>query len=186
VAGSGTIVTGMSGRYASALFALALDAKSVDAVEKDLDGFAKMLETSADLRRLVSSPVFTADEQSRSLTALLDKAKFSDLTVNFLGLVAKNRRLFAVSDMISAYRALAAEHRDEVTAQVTSAADVSAAQIKSLKTALKSAVGKDVQIDHKVDESLLGGLVVQIGSRMIDSTLRTKLNNLKLAMKEVG
>lgn len=186
MAGSKTNVSGMAGRYASALFALALDAKSVDKVAKELDDFAAMLVSSEDLRRLVESPAFSADQQSRSINALAKKAKFSTLTTNFLGLVTGNRRLNAVSDMISAYRALAAEHRGEVTADVSSASKLSAAQLKSLQTALKSVVGKDVQINPKVDETLLGGLIVQIGSRMIDSSLRTKLNNLKLAMKEVG
>ena len=186
MAGSETIVSGVAGRYASALFALALDAKAVDKVLKDLDGFSSMLDSSSDLQRLVTSPVFSAEEQSGAIAALVKKAKFSDLTANFLGLVAKNRRLFAVSEMMTAYRALAAEHRGEITAKVTSASVLGAAQLKALKTSLKSVVGKNVLVNQKVDESLLGGLIVQIGSRMIDSSLRTKLNNLKLAMKEVG
>ncbi len=186
MAASQTLGSGMAGRYASALFALALDAKSVDKIQKDLDGFSQMLNSSTDLQRLVASPAFSADEQSGAIAALVKKAKFGDLTSNFFALVTSNRRLFAIADMISAYRALAAEHRGEITADVTSASALGVTQLKSLKTALKSVVGKDVQVNQKVDESLLGGLVVQIGSRMIDSSLRTKLNNLKLAMKEVG
>ncbi|MBZ0218633.1 MAG: F0F1 ATP synthase subunit delta [Fimbriimonadaceae bacterium] len=186
MAGSQTIVSGMAGRYASALFTLALDAKSVDKVAQELGEFSEMLTASTDLRRLVESPAFSADEQSRSIDALAKKAKFSALTTNFLGLVTRNRRLPAIKDMISAYRMLAAEHRGEVTADVSSASKLSAAQLKSLETALKSVIGKNVLVNQKVDESLLGGLIVQVGSRMIDSSLRTKLNNLKLAMKEVG
>jgi F-type H+-transporting ATPase subunit delta len=176
----------MAGRYAVALFELALEAKKLKQVERDLETFAALLDSSDDLTRLVRSPVFSTQEQQRALAAVLDKAGIKGVTANFLGLVVSNRRLFAVRDMIRAFRALLAQHRGEVTADVMSATKLSAAQTKSLKAALKSAVGQDVQIDAKVDEDLLGGLVVKIGSRMIDTSLRTKLNNLKFAMKEVG
>jgi F-type H+-transporting ATPase subunit delta len=176
----------MAGRYATALFEAALDAKKLKGVEADLKTFAGLLEGSADLERLVRSPVFTADEQQRAIAEISRKAKISGLTANFLGLIAKNRRLFAVADMIRAFKALAAAHRGEVSADVTSASKLSAAQTKALRTSLKSALGQDVQLTAHVDESLLGGLVVKVGSRMIDSSLRTKLDNLQFALKEVG
>ena len=176
----------MAGRYAIALFELARDAKKLKGVEADLHKFGTMLGASDDLDRLVRSPVFTAEEQERALAAILKKAGIKGLTANFLNLVARNRRLFATADMISAFDALLAQHRGEVTAEVTSAGKLSAAQTKALKTALKSAIGQDIKVDTQVDESLLGGLVVKVGSRMIDTSLRTKLNNLKFAMKEVG
>ncbi len=176
----------MPGRYATALFELAQDAGELEAVEKDLAGFETMLNESEDLQRLVRSPVFTAAEQVRAISAILAKTDFSTLTTNFVSLVAKNRRLFAVRDMVRAFRALLAAHRGEVTADVTSATSLSDAQVSALKESLKAAVGKDVQLNTHVDESLLGGLVVKVGSRMVDSSLKTKLQSLKIAMKEVG
>lgn len=176
----------MAGRYATALFELALEAKTLKQVEADLAGFVAMLDASEDLTRLVRSPVFSAEEQQRALAAVLKKAGIGGLTASFLGLVARNRRLFAVRDMAGAFRALLARHRGEVTAEVASAAKLSPAQVKALKAALKAAVGQDIQMSTEVDPALLGGLVVRLGSRMIDTSLRTRLNNLKFAMKEVG
>lgn len=186
MSGEEPIITGMAGRYAVALFELALEAKKLKEVEKDLKEFAAMLDGSDDLTRLVRSPVISAEQQRTALAAVLSKAKITGLTANFLNLVAKNRRLFAARDMIRAFGVLCSRHRGEVTAQVVSASKLSAAQAKALKASLKSAAGKDVQIDASVDESLLGGLIVKLGSRMIDTSLRTRLNNLKFAMKEVG
>ena len=181
-----TIVSGMAGRYANALFELALEAKAIDRVTAELDGFAAMLEESEDLRRLVRSPVFSRDEQARAMSAILDRAGIKGLTANFLGLVVKNRRLFAVLDMIDAYKAIAAAHRGETTAQVVSALPLDDKQMQALKAAIKEAMETDVVVSAKVDESLLGGLVVKVGSRQIDTSLRTKLNNLRIALKEVG
>ncbi len=186
MAGNQSEISGISGRYASALFALALEGKAVDRVLKDLEGFGAMLEGSADLQRLVSSPIFSAEQQVDAIAVLLKKAKISGLTANFLGLVARNRRLFAVAGMIKAFQGLVADHRGEVTAEVTTAAKLTAAQLKSLQSTLNSAIGKKVQIAQAVDASVLGGMVVKVGSRMIDTSLRTKLNTLKIAMKEVG
>lgn len=186
VSGEEPIITGMAGRYASALFELALEARKLKEVEKDLREFAAMLDASGDLTRLVRSPVISAAQQANALEAILKKAGIKGLTASFLNLVARNRRLFAVRDMIRAFEALCARHRGEITAQVASASKLSAAQTRALRTALKSAVGKDVRIDARVEEALLGGLVVKVGSRMIDTSLRTKLDNLKFAMKEVG
>lgn len=175
----------MAGRYATALFELAQDSKKLKQVEADLKQFAAMLDGSEDLTRLVRSPVFSAEDQQRALQAVLKKAGIKGVTANFLGLVARNRRLFAVRDMIRAFMALLAQHRGQVTAEVISAAKLTAAQTKALKSALKSAIGQDIQVDTAVNPDLLGGLVVKVGSRMIDTSLRTQLNNLKIAMKEV-
>jgi F-type H+-transporting ATPase subunit delta len=176
----------MAGRYANALYELAAEEKAIDQVVEDLNDLAALLEESADLRRLVDSPVFSTEEQTRALEAILKKAKVNDLTSRFLGLVARNRRLFAVRQMISGYKAIVAAARGELTAVVTSASPLTAAQTKSLTAAIKAAMNSDVQIDARVDESLLGGLIVKVGSRQIDTSLRTKLNNLKIALKEVG
>lgn len=176
----------MAGRYANALFELAREAGAIDRVMKDLDGFAQMLAQNADLRRLVASPVFGAEDQGRAIAAILERAGIGGLTASFFGLVAKNRRLFAIGDMIAAYRRIVAASRGESTAEVTSAVPLDAGQIRALKAAIRERLGTDVQIDAKVDESLLGGLVVKVGSRQIDTTLRSKLNNLKIALKEVG
>lgn len=173
----------MPGRYASALFELAKEQGAIAQVETDLTLFAALLDESEDLRRLVASPVFSAEDQGRALAAVLDKAGIGGLTANFLQLITKNRRLFAVRQMVKAFKALAAESRGEVTAEVTSAQALSAEQIAELKQTLKNSVGKDVQLDAKVDPSILGGLIVKIGSRMIDSSLRTRLNAMKLGLK---
>lgn len=186
MAGEATIVSGVAGRYASALFELALESGSVETVEADLERFRALLEESDDLRRVVRSPVFTAEVQARAVQAVLERAGIGGIAGNMVALAARNRRLFAVPDMIAAFKRLAAEHRGEVSAQVTSAEPLSDKHVAALKEALKSVAGKDVALDRRVDPSLLGGLVVKLGSRMIDTSLRTRLNSLKVAMKEVG
>ena len=179
-------ISGVPGRYATALYELASDEKAVDEVGKNLASIGQMLDESEDLVRLVRSPVFGSDEQWDALSAVLTKAGIKGLTSNFVGLVAKNRRLFALRDMITAYGKLVAHARGEVSAEVTSAEKLSADQVKRLKAALKEQVGRDVQMEEKVNPDILGGLIVKVGSRMVDNSLRTKLNNLKIAMKEVG
>jgi F-type H+-transporting ATPase subunit delta len=175
----------MAGRYATALFELAVEAKALDQVKADLDAFDKLVSDNADLARLVRSPVFGADEQLKALSAILDKAGISGLTANFLRVITANRRLNAVHDMIRAYRALVAQHRGEVTAQVTVAEPLSDNNYAALKDALKSVTGgKDIDFDVKNDPAIIGGLIVKVGSRMVDTSLRTKLNTIKLAMKE--
>jgi F-type H+-transporting ATPase subunit delta len=175
----------MAGRYARALFELALDAKSVDAVKADLDGFDRMITESADLHRLVRSPVFGTEERSRALVAVLDKAGIGGLAANFLKFVAANRRLFAVRDMIRDYRKLVAHWKGEIGAEVTSAEALSDHHLDALKSALKSITGgKAVDLNVKIDPAIIGGLTVKLGSRMVDSSLRTKLNAIKHAMKE--
>ena len=186
VANSEMMISGVTSRYASALFDLALAEKKIPAVEKDLGRFAKLLDGSDALKRLIVSPVFSADDQSNAIDAILTKAKITGLVGNFIRVVARNRRLFAMQDMLPAFRKLAAEHRGEVTADVTVAEKLSAAQEKELKAALKSVVGKDVAINAIVDPSILGGMIVKVGSKQIDTSLKTRLSSLKLALKEVG
>lgn len=186
MAQSSSPISGVAERYAGSLFDLALQANSVAKVEADLDSFETLLEGSADLDRLIKSPVFSSEDQTRAIAAIADKAGIKGLAGNFLRVVAANRRLFAVPGMIRAFRRIAAEHRGEAAAEVTSAHDLTPAQQAELKAALKSVAGKDVAITVTVDPSLLGGLVVKMGSRQIDTSLKTKLNSLKLALKEVG
>ena len=185
MAGEDPITSGMAGRYANALFELARENKSVDAIKADLEKFDALLADNPDLMRLVRSPVFGADEQLKALSAILDRVGITGLAANFLRVVTANRRLFAVRDMIRGYRALVARHKGEVTAQVTVAQDLNGTNLEALKGALKSATGgKDIDLDINVDPAIIGGLIVKLGSRMIDSSLRTKLNAIKFAMKE--
>jgi F-type H+-transporting ATPase subunit delta len=186
VAAEDHIVSGVAGRYANALFELGLEEKALEQVEADLNRFGEALAAVEDLQLLVKSPMFSAEEQGQALAAVLDELKIEGLTKNFLLLVSKNRRLFATPDMIRAFRALLAAHRGEMSATVTAASKLTDTQVTALKQALKAALGKDVMLDQHVDPSLIGGLMVKVGSRMIDTSLRTKLNSLKHAMKEVG
>jgi F-type H+-transporting ATPase subunit delta len=186
VAAEDPSVSGVSGRYATALFELARDERSIDAVKADLDRFAAMLGDSEDLKRLVRSPVFSADVQSKALAAVLDKAGITGISANFLKVLTANRRLFVVADVIRAFRALVARFKGEATAEVTVAETLSETNLDALKTALKSVTGKDVALNVNVDPTIIGGLVVKLGSRMVDSSLRTKLNSIKNAMKEAG
>jgi F-type H+-transporting ATPase subunit delta len=186
VAAEDPTVSGVSGRYATALFELARDERSIDAVKADLDRFNAMLADSADLKRLVRSPVFGADMQLKALDAILEKAGISGISAKFLEVVTVNRRLFAVTDVIRAFNALVAKFRDEAVADVTVAETLSDKNLDALKAALKTVTGKDVTLNMKVDPSIIGGLVVKLGSRMVDSSLRTKLNSIKHAMKEAG
>jgi F-type H+-transporting ATPase subunit delta len=185
VAGEEPIISGMAGRYSHALFELALEEKAIDAVKKDLDAFDALIAGNPDLARLVRSPVFGADEQLAALTAILDKASIKGMAANFLRVITTNRRLFAVREMIRGYRALVARHKGEVTAQVTVAEKLSDKNIDALKDAIKSVTGgKDVDFDVRIDPAIIGGLIVKVGSRMVDTSLRTKLNAIKIAMKE--
>ena len=179
-------VSGVSGRYATALFELARDEKSIDAVKADLDRFDALLGDSADLKRLVRSPVFSADTQLKALIAVLDRAGITGIAANFLKVLTRNRRLFAITDVIRAFRALVAKFKGEASADVTVAERLSDRNLDALKTALKTVTGKDVALNVAVDPSIIGGLVVKLGSRMVDSSLRTKLNSIKHAMKEAG
>ena len=186
MAGSTTKVSGVAERYANALFELALETNTLPAVEMDLDRFAGLIDESPDLKRLVQSPVFSSDEQARAVTAILERDEIGGLVANFIKVTAGNRRLFVVPDMIAAFKRIAARQRGEVAAEVTSAEPLSDKHIADLKAGLKASLGKDVALQTHVDPSLIGGLIVKVGSRMIDGSLRTKLNSLKLVMKEVG
>jgi F-type H+-transporting ATPase subunit delta len=174
----------MAGRYATALFDLAREANAIDMVKSDLDRFDVLAAESADLTRLVRSPVFSKEEQLRALSAVLKRADIGGLAANFLKLVTANRRLFAVRDMIKAFRELVAQHKGEATAEVTVAEQLKDEHVQALREALGSVSGKDVNLDIKVVPAILGGLVVKLGSRMVDTSLRTKLNAIKHAMKE--
>jgi F-type H+-transporting ATPase subunit delta len=185
LASEATGETGLAERYAKALFELADERKALDPVAADLRSLSAMLAESADLRRLIRSPVLERAAQGKAIAALADRAQLSALAHNFLGLLARNRRLFALPAIIDAYLAQLAERRGEVTAQVTSAAPLSPAQAGALAEALRKSVGAKLAIDARVDPSLLGGLIVRLGSRMIDASLKSKLNRLQLAMKGV-
>ncbi len=177
-------VSGMAGRYATALFELAREANAIDAVKADLDRFDALMAESPDLTRLVRSPVFSADEQSLALSAVLERAGIVGLPANFLKLVTSNRRLFAVRDMIKVYRELVADQKGEATAEVTVAEQLKDQHLDALRAALKAVSGKDVDLNVKIDPAIIGGLVVKLGSRMVDTSLRTKLNAIRQAMKE--
>jgi F-type H+-transporting ATPase subunit delta len=183
VATDETMTASVAGRYASALFDLAKEQNAVPAVEADLVTFNSLLHESEDLRSMVRSPIISANEQGKAIAALAAKSQIGALSANFLALVAKNRRLFVLPDMIRDFRSLAAKARGEVPAEVTSAIALTDAQVATLKETLKASAGKDVVLATKVDPSLLGGLIVKIGSRMVDSSLKTKLANLSVALK---
>jgi len=186
VANSESITSGITKRYASALFDLAVSEKKIPAVEKDLTRFDDLLNGSEALKRLVVSPVFSADDQSNAIDAILTKAKISGLVGDFIRVVARNGRLSAMQEMLPANRKLVAEHKGEATADVTVAKALTAAHTKELKAALKSVVGKDVAINAIVDPSILGGIIVKVGSRQIDTSIRLLLSSLKLTLKEVS
>jgi F-type H+-transporting ATPase subunit delta len=176
----------MAGRYASALFEVARSANALAQVERELERFSDMLRESEDLQRLVKSPVLAATDQIKGLGALLTRAGIGGLSYNFLSLLARNRRLFAVAEVIAHFRALCAAERGEISADVTTAHALAADQMRLLRETLRAAFDKEVLVKTRVDQNLLGGMVVKVGSKMIDSSLRTKLNNLKVAMKGIG
>jgi F-type H+-transporting ATPase subunit delta len=175
--------SGLAGRYAVALFELAQEQDALDTVAGDLHSLREMLAESADLDRLIRSPVLSREEQARALTALGARAGFAPLTRRFVGLLAHKRRLFALPDVIEAYDAMLAEHRGEVGAEVVSAVPLTQEQLESVQRQLAAAVGQTVKLSVAVDPSLLGGLLVRVGSRMIDASIRTKLHQLELALK---
>ena len=173
-------------RYSAALFELADQHTALDAVAADLKSLKAMTAESADLRRLLRSPVASRKDQQKAVRVLAEKAGFNGLTLKFLGLVAQNRRLFALDGVIEAYLSRLAAKRGEVTAQVASAVALTETQVGAISAALKKVVGSNVTLDLTVDSNLLGGLVVKVGSRMVDGSLKTKLQHLQLAMKGVG
>ena len=179
-------VSGVAERYAFALFDLAREQSALEQVEGELRSIGALIDGSEDLRRLVVSPAFSADDQEQAIGAIADRAGIRGLTGNFLRLVAKNRRLFALPGIITAFRNMAARHRGEVTAEVTSAHRLTDDQVADLRAALKEKLGKDVTLQTRVNPAILGGLIVRVGSRMIDTSLRTRLLSIKTQLKEVG
>ncbi|QHQ36216.1 F0F1 ATP synthase subunit delta [Algicella marina] len=186
VSDTASLTSGIAGRYATALFELAKDAKGIDGLEGDIEALSAALDESADLRDVISSPIYTRTQQGSAISAIAEKMGLGSLVANTLALMASKRRLFVLPAMIKSVRGLIAQERGEVTAEVRSAKALSDEQKKELAKALKSAIGQDIKIDTTVDESLIGGLVVKVGSRMIDTSIRAKLNKLQNAMKEVG
>jgi F-type H+-transporting ATPase subunit delta len=175
--------TNVGGRYALALFDLALETKALDAVEADLKALKAAREESADLRRLLQSPGFSAEDKGRALKAIGDAAQLNPTTRNFLGVLAANRRASALPAVIAAFERLSAAHRGVVAAEVTTAIALTAAQAKGIQAALAQALGQEPEITTRVDPSILGGLKVKVGSRLFDASLRSKLDSLKFALK---
>ncbi len=185
VAAQTTGQSDLAKRYATAFFDLALEQDQVDQLAGELGDLRNLMRDSADLSRLVRSPIVSRADQGAAMAALIARASMSGLVANLVGLMAKNRRLFALEGTIEAFQDLLAEHRGEVSAEVTSANALKPAHLDAVKNALKEIVGRDVALETKVDPSLIGGLIVKVGSRMIDNSLRTKLQNLELAMKGI-
>lgn len=183
---STSLTSGVAGRYATALFEIARDDGAIDRVEADVTALEAALGESADLRQLIHSPVYTREDQARAMRALAERMGLGTEVANTLGLMAHNRRLFVLPGLIAQIKALIADHRGEVTAEVTAARPLSDAQTKALVDTLRKQIGKDVTLDVTVDESLIGGLVVKVGSRMIDTSIRSRLASLQNVMKEVG
>ncbi len=183
---SASLTSGVAGRYATALFEIARDGKVLDKVEADIGAVEAALAESADFRDVIASPVYSREDQGKAVLALAAKMGLGSEVANTLGLMAQNRRLFVLPGLIAQVKALIADHRGEVTAEVTSARPLSDAQVAELAGTLKKNVGKDVSLKVTVDEGLIGGLVVKVGSRMIDTSVRSRLAALQNAMKEVG
>ncbi len=180
---SGGIQASLSGRYATALFDLAREGKVIDGVGKSLAAIKAALADSADFRSLTTNPLLSRDAARKAVAAIAKAMKLDATTANFLGVLAANRRLGQLGAVIKSFEALAAQHRGEATAEVTSAHPLDAKQVEALKQKLRAKVGSEVAVDLKVDPEILGGLVVRIGSQMIDSSIRTRLNSLAVAMK---
>ncbi|WP_395001138.1 F0F1 ATP synthase subunit delta [Sphingomonas sp.] len=173
----------LAGRYASALFGLARDEKQIDSVSKSLESLSQALAESADLKRLVSSPLVTRADAGKVIATIAPTLGLDKLTANFIGVLAHNGRLRELPKVIAAIRALAAAHRGETTAQVTSAHPLDDDQVAALRAQLKARAGRDVAIERIVDPAILGGIIVRLGSQMIDASIRTRLNTLAQAMR---
>ena len=186
MAEASALVSGVAERYANALFELAKEQRdAIDPTLSDLNRLDALITGSLELTRLVRSPIFSSGDQMRAMRAVLDKVGISGLVANLVYVTVRNRRLFTLPKIAAAFRQLVARYRGETTAEVTSAEPLSDTHIAALRDALKAALGKDVTLERKLDPALIGGLIVRVGSRMIDSSLRTKLSSLKIAMKEV-
>jgi F-type H+-transporting ATPase subunit delta len=179
-------LSGLAGRYAAALYDIAETAGSLDAVANDLRALRRMVDESADLRRLLGSPVLDRADQAKAMRALLQHAQAGDLSLRFVGVITENRRLFALPQIIDAYLRRLAERRGEVVAHVSAAQKLSDAQVERVTDALRRSLGAKVVVELAVDPGLIGGLVVRVGSKLVDDSIRTKLVRLQLAMKGVG
>jgi len=186
LASESTSVSGLAERYGAALFELADERHALDAAAEDLRELRAMLQESGDLSRLLRSPVLSREEQAQAIGAIAERAGLSALTRDFLAVVARNRRLFAVPAMIEAYLAKLAARRGEITAEVTVAQPLSEARTSALTEQLRRTVGARVAVDIRVDPALLGGMTVKVGSRMVDASLKSRLLRLRLAMKGIG
>jgi F-type H+-transporting ATPase subunit delta len=186
VSETASISSGVATRYATAVFDLAREAKKLPQLEADIDALAGALEVSADFGDLINSPVYTRAQQAAAVAAISAKMELGQTVASTLGLMAEKRRLFVLPYLIDAIRALIAEEKGEVSADVVSAKKLTKTQTTKLAASLKKAIGKDVKINSSVDTALIGGLIVKVGSRMIDSSIASKLSNLQNAMKEVG
>ena len=183
---AGSLISGAAGRYATALFEIAQEAKKLPAVEADLDALTAALADSAELRDVITSPIYSREESGDSMTAVAKKMGLGDLVTNTLGLLAEKRRLDVLPEVIQGVKALAADARGEITADVTAAKKMTKAQQDALVKSLTSSLGKDVTLNVSIDESIIGGLIVKVGSKMIDTSIASKLSNLQNVMKEVG
>jgi F-type H+-transporting ATPase subunit delta len=181
-----SISTGIAQRYATAVFELAKEGKALAALEKDLDALETAMNVSADLAAMISSPVYSREDMAKAMAALSVKMNLSPALAGALGVMAAKRRLFVLPQLLASLRTQISEDKGEVTADVVAAKSMTKAQHDKLAKALKATVGKDVKINLAVDESLIGGLVVKVGSKMIDSSIRSRLNALQNSMKEVG
>jgi F-type H+-transporting ATPase subunit delta len=180
------ISTGIAARYATAVFDLAKEGKKIAALEKDVDALEAAMADSADLKTLLTSPLYSRDEQGAAIAAVSKKMKLSPTTNNVLALMASKRRLFVLPQLVATLRDQIAGHKGEVTAEVTSAKALTKAQADKLAKTLKAQVGADVKIKATVDKAIIGGLIVKVGSKMIDTSIKSKLNALQNTMKEVG
>ena len=185
MAGQSVGGAGLADRYATALFELALERDALEAVERDLDAIRTLVAGSDDLGRVVRSLTLSRAEQGQALDAVLERLGTGRYVRNFVALLARNRRVFLLTDMIAAFQAKLAEHRGEVSAEVTSAVPLKPAHVEAVNEALRAIVGRDVALETRVDPALIGGLTVRVGSRMLDNSIRTKLQNLELAMKGI-
>lgn len=183
---STSLTAGAAGRYATALFELAGETDTRDQAESDLTALLQALDESADLDQLIRNPIYTREQQGKAMAAVCEAMGLSPLVRNVVGLMATKRRLFALPRMIRGFQALMADLRGEMTADVTAARPLSDAQVAALSEQIKAATGRDVKLNVTVDEGIIGGLIVNVGSKMIDTSIRSRLNNLQNAMKEVG
>ena len=181
-----SISSGIAERYATAIFEISKEEKSLAKLEDNISQLGTLLDDSADLRDLISSPILSRADQKAAISAIADKMGLEAVLKNGLGVMADKRRLFVLPQLMTKLRDMIADDKGEVTAEVTSAKALTKTQVEKLSKTLKASVGKDVNINATVDESLIGGLVVKVGSKMIDTSIASRLNSLQNAMKEVG